>query len=389
MFFHFSWLPPEINSARIYSGAGSGSLHAAAAAWQRLAQDLQATASSFQSVIATLVYGQWAGAASMSMAAAAAPLTGWLTAAAEHAQLSCGHTQAAAAAYESAFATTVHPAAVAANRNLLTTLVNTNFLGQNAPAIATTESAYAEMWAQDVAAMVGYHTKAVTLASTLSPLSAPPTDLVGGTAAQPWFPPVNPPIIDPLGPLFNTVSGVLSDLPVSSVLSVAELGMYPVSFMMSPLMMAMSSARGASSGLGAAGLGSAASAAASSVVPIAGSAAPALTGLGGAAMPGSGMSAVMGQAHTLGAVSVPATWPGSLPSGLTSSAVQGLGSMPTPAAMAQPTESADGIPMMPIAPRGAGSTSATPSEVTARGGVGAAAPALATPHSVIPRAGIG
>ncbi|EUA13187.1 PPE family protein [Mycobacterium kansasii 732] len=130
MFFHFSWLPPEINSARMYSGAGSGSLHAAAAAWQRLAQDLQATASSFQSVISGLVHGQWGGPASLSMAAAAAPLTGWLTAAAAHAQLSSGQTRGAAAAYESAFAATVHPAAVAANRILLATLVNTNFLGQ-------------------------------------------------------------------------------------------------------------------------------------------------------------------------------------------------------------------------------------------------------------------
>ncbi|ORB87135.1 hypothetical protein B1987_00995 [Mycobacterium kansasii] len=392
MFFHFSWLPPEVNSARMYSGAGSGSLHAAAAAWQRLAQDLHGTASSFRSVIAALLHGQWAGTASMSMAAAAAPLTGWLTAAAEHAQLSSGQTQAAATAYESAFSATVHPAAVAANRILLATLVHTNFLGQNAPAIATTESAYAEMWAQDVAAMVGYHTKAMTLASTLSPLSAPPTALTGGTAVQPWFPPVTPPIIDPLGPLFNAVSGVLSDLPVSSVLSVAELGMYPVSFMMSPLMMAMSSARGATAGLGAAG--SAATAAASAASPVVGGAAPAmaltgLTGLGGAAMPGAAMSAALGQAHTMGAVSVPATWPGSLPSGLSSSAVQGLGSMPTPASVAEATGSTDGVPMMPIAPRAAGSAAATPNELSTRGGVGAAAPALATHPGVIPRAGIG
>ncbi|EUA12726.1 polymorphic PE/PPE family protein [Mycobacterium kansasii 732] len=230
----------------------------------------------------------------------------------------------------------------------------------------------------------------MTLASTLSHLSAPPAELVGATAAQPWFPPVTPPIIDPLGPLFNTVSDVFSDLPASSLLSMAELGMYPASFMMSPLMMAMSNARGATAGLGAAGLGNAATAAASSAAPVVGGiAARAMTGLGGAAIPGAAMSATLGQAHGVGAVSVPPTWPGSVPSGLSSSAVQGLGSTPTPAPMTQPTPPADGVPMMPMAPRAAGSAAATPSEVTTRGGVGVAAAALAIPHSVIPRAGIG
>nr|WP_280178383.1 PPE domain-containing protein [Mycobacterium attenuatum] len=35
-------------------------------------------------------------------------------------------------------------------------------MGRNAVAIATTESVYAEMWVQDVAAMIGYHARART-----------------------------------------------------------------------------------------------------------------------------------------------------------------------------------------------------------------------------------
>jgi PPE-repeat protein len=46
-----------------------------------------------------------------------------------------------------------HPGQVAANRATLAALVATNLLGQNAPAIASTEAHYAEMWAQDVQAM--------------------------------------------------------------------------------------------------------------------------------------------------------------------------------------------------------------------------------------------
>ncbi len=46
-----------------------------------------------------------------------------------------------------------HPSAVAANRVALQALVARNILGQNTPAIMATEAQYAEMWAQDVAAM--------------------------------------------------------------------------------------------------------------------------------------------------------------------------------------------------------------------------------------------
>jgi PPE-repeat protein len=45
---------------------------------------------------------------------------------------------------------------VAANRSLLMSLIATNLLGQNAAAIAATETQYTEMWAQDAAAMYGY-----------------------------------------------------------------------------------------------------------------------------------------------------------------------------------------------------------------------------------------
>ena len=48
------------------------------------------------------------------------------------------------------------PPVIEANRTLLMTLIATNILGQNTPAIAATEAHYMEMWAQDAAAMYGY-----------------------------------------------------------------------------------------------------------------------------------------------------------------------------------------------------------------------------------------
>ncbi len=80
-------------------------------------------------------------------------------------------------AYETAFAETVPPPVIAANRALLLQLLATNFLGQNTPAIADVEAQYGEMWAQDAAAMYGY-ALASAAASTLPPFepAKPATD---------------------------------------------------------------------------------------------------------------------------------------------------------------------------------------------------------------------
>ncbi len=150
----FAAVPPEINSALIYSGPGSGPMLAAGAAWAALAADLNSTASSYQSVIAGLTAGPWLGPSSASMAAAAAPYVAWTRSTAVQAEQAADQAKAAATAYETAFAETVPPPVVSANRSMLTALAATNIFGQNTPAIATTETQYAEMWAQDTGAML-------------------------------------------------------------------------------------------------------------------------------------------------------------------------------------------------------------------------------------------
>jgi PPE-repeat protein len=89
------------------------------------------------------------------MAAAAAPLAGWLNTAAGHVSHTAQQLRATAAAFEDAQAATVHPVLVGANRNQLVSLVASNLFGQNAPAIAATEAEYEQMWAQDVGATFG------------------------------------------------------------------------------------------------------------------------------------------------------------------------------------------------------------------------------------------
>ena len=186
----FGALPPEINSARMYAGPGPGSMLAAAAAWQSLADELNSAAANYGSVVATLTSGPWTGPSSASMAAAVAPYVTWLGVSGEQAEQTATQATAAAGAYETAYAATVPPLVIAANRSLLAMLVATNFLGQNTPAIAATEAHYGEMWAQDAAAMYGYAGSSAT-AAQVTPFATPPqttnpTGLTGqaGAVAQ-------------------------------------------------------------------------------------------------------------------------------------------------------------------------------------------------------------
>ena len=180
----FTFLPPEINSARMYTGPGSGPLLAAAGSWDSLAAELNITAQTYESVLSGLTSLHWRGPAAHSMSAAAAPYMGWLHITAEQTRQTATQARAAAAAYELAHAMTVPPLAVTANRTQLAALIATNFFGQNAAAIAATEAQYAEYWAQDAAAMSGYAANSAA-AAQLTPFSSPQqTTNASGLTAQ-------------------------------------------------------------------------------------------------------------------------------------------------------------------------------------------------------------
>jgi PPE-repeat protein len=413
MVLDFSWLPPEINSARIFAGAGSGPLHMAATAWDGLAQDLSASASSFESVVTALASGPWSGPASVSMAAAAMPYVSWLSAAAGQAASAAAQALAAATAFEVAHAATVHPLAVTGNRTTLATLLATNFFGINLPAIAATEFQYVEMWAQDVGAMLGYHAGATSVASTLAPFSIPPVNLAGlsswagqfGTAvmgaathAGSQLASVGTSLSSGVASAVSAIPGAVtsvesavSGLPLSSLSQVAQIGMYPASMMMSPMMSLMQMANGSSGGLpNAAAMGAGAAA---DVPKLAGDAMPAgMKGLGGAGGLGAGLTGELGKARLVGAMSVPPTWEGSMPARMASSAMSGLGpGLPAAemaaAAGATGASTGGGMPMMPM-PMGMGGAGAgMQGGMMGRGG--------ASPHvlqnrpSVVPRTGIG
>jgi PPE-repeat protein len=182
--FDFGAFPPEVNSAKMYAGPGSGSMLAAAATWNTLASELRSQAANYSSIVSNLTGERWQGPASTAMVAAAARYTSWMNSTAAAAEQTAGQAQAAAAAYEAAYGMTVPPPVIAANRTQLASLVATNVLGQNGPAIAATEALYGQMWAQDAAAMYGYAAQSASATKVSSFSAAPQTTTTGALAGQ-------------------------------------------------------------------------------------------------------------------------------------------------------------------------------------------------------------
>jgi PPE-repeat protein len=216
----FAFLPPEINSGRMYDGPGSGPMLAAAAAWDGLAAELHSTATSYGSVISELSAGPWLGAASAAMTAATAPYAAWMRSTATQAEQTAIQAKAAAAAYEATFAAMVPPAVIEANRTLLQALVATNLFGQNSPAIAATETLYTEMWAQDATAMYGYAGTSAS-ATNLTPFSPAPQTTTGTSPAASTQTAASQVASTALQGLTSTSTGVVST-PILDALSSLE-----------------------------------------------------------------------------------------------------------------------------------------------------------------------
>jgi PPE-repeat protein len=371
----FAALPPEINSGRMYAGPGPGSMLAAATAWQSLAEELNSVAASYGSILSTLTSGPWTGTSSTLMAAAAAPYVTWLSATGDQAQQAAAQVTAAVSAYETAHIATVPPPLIAANRSLFATLVATNILGQNTPAIAANEALYAEMWAQDAAAMYGY-AGASSSASQVTPFTSPPqTTNPGGLATQvaataqsagtavgtdaETIMSAGPQLISGMPQALQslsspqTLSAVASTATDSSSSSSSSsmsllnelstpmrLASMPMS-MLSKLFTAGSTATAAKAATTAANeLGAAQSAGIGS-----GTGALTLTGIGGIGAGAPAVSAGLGHATSVGALSVPTAWTGATPAA--SSAVGGM-----PVGGAPPAAQTGMPPMMPITAMG-------------------------------------
>ncbi len=180
----FGALPPEINSARMYMGPGSSSLQTAASAWNGIAAELQSAAQGYETVITQLATDTWNGPASAAMASSAQPYVTWMQETAAQAEEAAAQARTAAAAYEQAFAATVPPPVIAANRAETAAATQANVFGQYTPLIAQLEAQYGQMWAQDAVAMYGYAGQSAA-AAKVTPFATPAaTTNPAGTAGQ-------------------------------------------------------------------------------------------------------------------------------------------------------------------------------------------------------------
>ncbi|MCV7332008.1 PPE family protein [Mycobacterium cookii] len=340
----FAALPPEINSGRMYSGPGSEPMLAAAANWDRLSGELYSLAASQSSVISGLTGASWQGPASTSMAAAASTYLAWMNAAASQAEETAKQARAAAAAYEAAFAATVPPPIIAANRALLTMLVASNFLGINTPAIMATEADYAAMWGQDAAAMYGYAASSAA-AATLTPFTLPKQNTnPAAMAAQSAV------VTNSIGTSSGTSIETTIEQMLQQILANINKALEPdvINSGISAYATVPSIILSALASLSKGTAGSAASAADATVAALsdvgAGLTKVASTlGSVGAAQFGGAVSAGIGRAASVGALSVPSTW-GTLTSAVSSApqaitvgrvgAAEGVAGIPLPVGIA-------------------------------------------------------
>ncbi|SPM35287.1 PPE family protein [Mycobacterium rhizamassiliense] len=364
----FGALCPEINSTRMYAGPGPGSLMGAAVAWGNLAAELQSVAASYRSVISGLVAGRWMGPTSLTMATAFGPYAAWMTGLAGRAAETAGQAQLAVEIYEAAYIATVPPPAVFANRTLLANLIATNFLGQNSVAIAACEAAYAEMWAQDAAAMYAYAAGSAEATQMTGYTDAPQVANPNGAAQQAdvvgrstGISGIQKAALQNVtqqvpGTLQNMATGgtnagantaaTTTDSATSSLMS--SLASSVPSSIPSYLMAAGTPLYGMSSILGMAqtgqGLMSAAANAANGAASAAGSAASgAAAGAGSLGRIGAGIFGSLGSAASLGPISVPAGWTSIIPAA--STAASALPHAATLASATMPPSMMGGLPM--------------------------------------------
>lgn len=319
MVFEFAALPPEITSTLVYSGPGSAPLMAAAGAYANLAAEVSTTATSWESIISLLTTEQWTGGGSAAAAAAAAPIVTYLTETAAALEQASAAASASAAAFEAAHAAVVNPALVYTNRaEWVAALGGLPF---TLPQLMELDIEYSEMWVQDATAMSAYQAASEAAAASLQP-AAPLTtttdpgvqalaepfsaadsfsstlaDLLGST------PPSNPNILASIDGLLGTPAFLNG---VNGAVNTAAW------FVMTAIPTAVS--------LGHTLAGAAVPAAAvSDVVPEAGAAGivegtvvRSVAPLGGMPL-GAGAAGSLGQATTVGKLSVPATWSAAAP----------------------------------------------------------------------------
>lgn len=341
----FAMLPPEVNSSRMYSGAGAQPLLAAATAWSALAAELNGMGLAYDSMIDEL---------SMRLGRAQRRRDGrrgGTVRPVDACHRGPGRThrfggQDGCRRLRRGVRDDRASPAVTANRTQMVSLLTTNYLGQNTAAIAATDAQYYEMWAQDATAMYGYATNSAA-ATRLAPFTQPPrTTNPAGAANQ----------AGAVGQAAATATGSHADTAVAAITQALQ------------GLSAPGSAAAMEPGLAASYLALASSLFGTFVIDSAGTFGVDAAGTFGIDLIGVGeiesellpememfealepVSAELGEAATLSGLSVPQSWATAAP---TTTVIQQVGgALPTAAPGAVPTAAA-GATALPLAAIGA------------------------------------
>ena len=170
---HLQPSPPEINSVKMYTGPGPGSMRAAAATWKDVLYEMHYILRSFGTML-DWMQGQWLGPSVTRMAEAARPFQNWLLTLIEQIYQTSEEAFRILAAYHRACEMTIQPRVIADNRAQMRELLGDNVFGQYAETITDLEKQYLQYWAQDDAAMETYATNALDALSKLTPWAQPP-----------------------------------------------------------------------------------------------------------------------------------------------------------------------------------------------------------------------
>ncbi|OBG98346.1 PPE domain-containing protein [Mycobacterium sp. E3247] len=364
MVLDFAAIPPEITSSLIYSGAGSAPLMAAAAAYANLGAEISTTATQWESIVSLLTTENWTGGGSAAAAAAAQPIITYLTETAATLEQASAQATASAAAFEAVYAAVVPPQLVIANRTTQAALLPFAVIPTVAAEIAALDAQYAEMWAQDAAAMAAYQaaslaagvlTPVTPLASTTNPATAAAAgstalaaDSTLGTAQALAPTAADAAAAAPTLPFTTTgwLSSIDNFLGTPSVLNAINGSVNTAAWWVCntiPTAVSLGHTLGS--------VPSIPFALTDSVTPLAGGM---VQGTMVGSVSGAGASAALGEASAVGGLSVPAGWNAAAPASLASSTAPLEGSGWTAAAEAEPVAAMPGMPGMAAAAKGAG-----------------------------------
>lgn len=149
-------LPPEVNTARLMTGAGPAPMLQAAGGWEGLALLLETQADELAASLSNL-QSLWSGTASERAVAATLPMIMWLRTTAAQATKRALQAASQANSYTLALATTPPIPEIEQNHITHAVLEATNFLGVNTVPIGLNEFDYfVRMWNQAAGAMDVY-----------------------------------------------------------------------------------------------------------------------------------------------------------------------------------------------------------------------------------------